>query len=68
MMYSFYVSFVVTFFCAFFWRREYSIFMHSKNLWGPSFGANKCGALNDSKKECPLLILVHCILVRFRIC
>jgi hypothetical protein len=32
-----------------------------------SFGANKCGALNDSKKGCPLLILVHCILGRFRI-
>jgi hypothetical protein len=32
-----------------------------------SFGANKCGALNDSRKGCPLLILVHCILGRFRI-
>jgi len=67
MMYSFDVTFVVTFFCAFFLGRECSIFMHSKNLWGPSFGANKCRAVNDSKKECPLLILVRCILVRFRI-
>jgi hypothetical protein len=41
--------------------------MHSKNLWGLSFLANKCGALKDSKKECPLLILVHCILVRYKV-
>jgi len=27
-------------------------------------GTNKCDALEDSKKGCPLLILVHCILVR----
>jgi hypothetical protein len=31
------------------------------------FEANKCGALKDSKKGCPLLILVHCILIRFRV-
>jgi len=41
--------------------------MHSRNLWGLSFGANKCGALNDLKKGCLLLILVHCVLVRFKV-
>jgi hypothetical protein len=38
----------------------------SRNIWGFSFWVDKCDVLNDSKKGCPLLILVHCVLVRFK--